>query len=74
MLQHTRSTTCNAGRALLRNAYAAANVQTHTSSKREVCQRCGQMRHVISTIPVRCAEGRTELAPLCGACTREVSR
>jgi hypothetical protein len=74
MLQHTRSTTCDAERALLRNAGAAANVQTGTPNKREACMRCGQLRHVISTIPVWCVEGCLVLAPLCGRCTREVSK
>ncbi len=74
MLQHTRSTTCDAERALLRNAGAAANVQTDTPNKREACLRCGQMRHVISTVPIFCVEGCIVLAPLCGRCTREVSK
>ena len=74
MLQHTRTATCDSERALLRNAGAAANVQTGTPNKREGCMRCGQVRHVISTIPVYCVEGCIVLAPLCGCCTREVSR
>jgi len=74
MLQHTRATTCDAQGALLRSAGVAANVQPDTPNKRDVCMRCGQMRHVISTIPVHCAEGCLVLAPLCGRCTREVSK
>jgi len=74
MLQHSQSTSCDAERALLRNACAAVNVQSGTPNKREVCQRCGQLRHVFSTIPIRCAGQGIEFAPLCGACTRRMSR
>jgi len=73
MLQH-RQSTCDAERALLRNALALANGEINTQPKREVCMRCGQMRHVFSTIPIHCAGQGIEFAPLCGSCTREVSR
>lgn len=40
----------------------------------EVCLRCGQKRVPHSSIVVRCAEGRIVEAPLCGACSRRMSR
>jgi hypothetical protein len=61
--------------ALQRHALiAAAGEQPRASLPREVCQRCGRLRHVASTIPVYCAGQGIELVPLCGGCTREVSR
>jgi|GEM_PF-5892393 len=57
--------------ALLLNATAT---DFEPAAKREACMRCGRVRAVHSTIVVRCAEGRTVEAGICGACTRRMSR
>lgn len=58
--------------ALVLNAMASAPVIT--SRRAEVCLRCGMKRVPHSSIVVVRAEGRIEEAPLCGACTRRMSR
>jgi hypothetical protein len=62
--------------ALIRNALASAEINSLRGIPKppEVCQRCGLVRAVHSTIVVHCIEGRTVEAPLCGRCTREVGR
>ncbi len=61
--------------ALTRHAYAAASgEQPPAKMPREVCMKCGRLRPVASTIPIRCAGQGIEFAPLCPSCSREVSR
>ena len=57
--------------ALVLNAGAAPTAEQRRA---EVCLRCGAKRVPHSSIVVRCAEGRNVEAPLCGACSRRMSR
>lgn len=51
-----------------------AGAPTAEQRRAEVCLRCGAKRVPHSSIVVRCAEGRIVEAPLCGACSRRMSR
>lgn len=55
--------------ALVRNAVAVA------APRAEVCMRCGLMRVPHSSIVIVCPEeGLAVEAPICGNCTRRMSR
>ncbi|MGB8509799.1 MAG: hypothetical protein WCD76_15555 [Pyrinomonadaceae bacterium] len=75
---YTRNTLTEDGArlALMRHAAAVAGTDSIRGlpKKPEACQRCGLVRAVHSTIIIHCIEGRTVEAPLCGRCSREMSR
>jgi hypothetical protein len=73
MIHARHSTPPQAHAALVRNAGAVASL-TLSELPREVCQHCGKLRPVYSTIPVHCAGQGIEQVPLCKKCTSEVGR